>query len=230
MSDPMVAPQIVQWWQTWAVLPHTVIWSCPHTKYHVTSCTLLCWPPEWELQSWPAVLPIRGTCPGITLLGLRINWHCVSGGRHWSSSSTPAQSVGLVGSLLGPPPSPPPLLPPSRMWLILMLKGNSWPKWKVRVKRLEVIGLVCAVCACDVEPKQKKLIKIRAELLQCSNESAAWSWDVKNSVWTTEQKILVTEIPLWLKTNCSGMLPDVEFLVYCWCFYSSALCCGFSFH
>lgn len=102
-------------------------------------------PPDWELQAWPAVLPISG--PGATLLCLRINWHWVSGGRHWSSSSTPGQSVGLVESLPAPPPSPPPLLPPSRMWLILMLKGNSWPEWGVKVQRLEVMGLcMCSLC------------------------------------------------------------------------------------
>lgn len=79
-------------------------------------------------QFKPAFLPISGACPRITLLGLRMNWHWVSGGRHWSSSSTPGQSVGLVVSRPVTPPSPPALLPPSRMWLILMLKGNSWPK------------------------------------------------------------------------------------------------------
>ena len=100
-------------------------------------------PPECELQSWLTVLPMSGDCTGTTLLGLRMNWHCVSGGRHWSSSSTPGQSVGVDGSL----PAPPPLLPPSRMWLILMLKGNSWPEWEVEVQRLEVICM-CNRCMC----------------------------------------------------------------------------------
>lgn len=181
------------------LLPPTVIWSCPRTKLPlILKYTFLCsekmshdskkvlmWPNEKGLQSGPDVLPMSGACPGATLLGLRINWHWVSGGRHWSSSSTPGQSVGLVGSLPAPPPSPPPLLPPSRMWLILMLKGNSWPEWEVRVQRLEVMDLVC-----DVEPK---LIKIRAELVPWGDESAVWSWDGRNSVWTTQQKIMVTE-------------------------------------
>lgn len=101
------------------------------------------------------VLPISWACAGATLLGLRMNWHWVSGGRHWSSSSTSGQSAGLVGSLPSLPPSPTLLLPPSRMWLILMLKGNSWPEWKVRVQRLEVKGLVCAVFTFHMEPKQK---------------------------------------------------------------------------
>lgn len=127
-----------------------------------------------EPQSRPAVLPISGACPNITLLGLRINWHWVSGGRHWSSSNTSGQSVGLVGSLPAPPPSPPPLLPPSRIWLILMLKGNSWPEWEVKVQKLEVIGplYVRAVCGCDLIR-----IRTRAELVFYSDESAwvgAW--------------------------------------------------------
>lgn len=75
-------------------------------------------------------LPISGASPGMGLLGLRMNWHWVSGGRHWSSSRTPGQSVGLVRSRPIPPPRPAALLPPSRMWLILMLKGNSWPEWE----------------------------------------------------------------------------------------------------
>lgn len=75
-------------------------------------------------------LPISGASPSMGLLGLRMNWHWVSGGRHWSSSRTPGQSVGLVRSRPGPPPRPAALLPPSRMWLILMLKGNSWPEWE----------------------------------------------------------------------------------------------------
>lgn len=126
----------------------------PKCHNHVTS-----WigsgPPEWKLLLFKVLTVLPKSEAGATLLGLRINWHWVSGGRHWSSSNTPGQSVGLVGSLPAPPPSPPPLLPLSRMWLILMLKGNSWPKGEVRVQRLEVMGLVCAVCACVVEPKQK---------------------------------------------------------------------------
>lgn len=84
-------------------------------------------------------LPISGASPRIDLLGLRMNWHWVSGGRHWSSSSTPWRSVGLVRSLPVPPPRPAALLPPSRMWLILMLKGNSWPEWeeKSRFRHLQ---------------------------------------------------------------------------------------------
>lgn len=78
-------------------------------------------------QDSAAALPISGACPGTALLGLRMNWHWLSGGRHWSSSRTPGQSVGLVGSLTAPPPRPA-LLPPFRMWLILTLKGNSWPE------------------------------------------------------------------------------------------------------
>lgn len=81
------------------------------------------------------VLPKSWAIPGTTLLGLRMNWHWVSGGRHWSSSRTSGQSMGLCGS--NPtPPWPPPPLPPSRMWLILMLKGNSWPEWEGWIQRV----------------------------------------------------------------------------------------------
>lgn len=91
--------------------------------------------------------------PRTTLLGLRMNWHWVSGGRHWSSSRTSGQSVGVIGSL----PTPPALPLPSRMWLILMLKGNSWPASKGQ--RSEVRGGSGTSTVCIRHVAKKKNVK-----------------------------------------------------------------------
>lgn len=105
-----------------------------------------------------------------------MNWHWVSGGRHWSSSSTPGQSVGLNRSFPAPPPPPPALLPPSRMWLILMLKGNSWPeRERERGQRSRVC--LCTVYGRGVQPKAKTWLHNEVGIMLRGKEPAGMSWD-----------------------------------------------------